>query len=107
MVKRLYHNMEERLFANSLHEDGCWIWLGKRMPNGYGRLQIWRNGRSVSAYAHRVSYETFIGPIPPDHDLDHRPECSRCCIHPNHLTPRPWLEHRLKTGFPRANPPAR
>jgi hypothetical protein len=74
---------------------GCWIWIGPRSPNGYGR--IWRKD-STETYAHRYVFELFRGPIPRALELDHRchqietctggPTCPhRPCVNPWHLTP--------------------
>lgn len=44
----------------------------------------------VNVMAHRVSYETFVGPIPEGAQLDHRTDLGcigGLCIHPNHLEP--------------------
>lgn len=84
-----YHDMAERLFVNSVVDPstGCWIWLGKR-HRGYGYLTVRQPGKRfpVKRRAHRVSYETFIGPIPDGMELDH--ECvESLCIHPNHVRP--------------------
>ncbi len=45
----------------------CWIW--RRQPNvgGYG---VFYHDK-VQRYAHRASYELFVGPIPEGHQLDH------------------------------------
>lgn len=65
--------------------SGCWIWLGHLQPNGYGTLKVGgRAGRSV--YAHRVSYETHVGPIPPGLEIDHLCRV-RNCVNPEHLEP--------------------
>lgn len=58
-------------------ETGCWDWTGKTL-DGYGRL--------TGEYAHRVSYELFVGPIPDGLELDHL--CNRpLCVNPAHLEP--------------------
>ena len=83
----MYRDLEARLLANSVVDPatGCWVWLGRR-ERGYGRINVYVDGRTVKRRAHRVSYEVFIGPIPPGLDLDH--ECQvASCIHPNHLSP--------------------
>ena len=62
-------------------EGGCWNWLGTTSPKGgYGRM--WNDGRH--RMAHRVSYETFIGPIPEGLTVDHL--CfNGSCVNPDHL----------------------
>jgi hypothetical protein len=66
---------------------GCWLWLGTLTPKGYprfGYLPNTRGTRSALGYAHRFSYETFIGPVPAGLELDHL--CTvRCCVNPRHL----------------------
>jgi hypothetical protein len=61
-------------------ESGCWLWMGARTPLGYGRF--W-TGLELG-YAHRFSYEWFVGPIPNRYDLDHL--CRNPpCVNPDHL----------------------
>ena len=103
-----YRDMADRLLSNSIDEGGCWVWLGSCSADGYGRITVWLTGqaRRRVMQAHRVSFETFIGPIPEGHDLDHRLGCPRQCIHPNHLTPTPYRIHRARTGWSLKNQPA-
>ena len=61
---------------------GCWLWTGAVARNGYGQVGIDKRTRS----AHRVSYETFVGPIPRGLQLDHLCRVRRC-INPAHLEP--------------------
>ena len=60
--------------------DGCWIWIGSKKRNGYGRT----NHGSKSKIASRFSYELFIGPIE-----DKKMICHTCdipsCVNPEHL----------------------
>lgn len=84
--------MEERLIANTVvstecayNGAPCWEWIGKHI-RGYGQINVHEAGRAVRKIAARVSYETFIGPIPDGMELDHL--CRNVsCIHPNHLEP--------------------
>lgn len=68
----------------------CWLWLGDKNENGYGRISI--NGKSVKA--HRFSYESIVGPIPPGLTLDHICKV-RNCVNPAHLRPMTLRENVL------------
>ena len=62
--------------------DGCWLWIGSRLPTGYGRF--YPNGR-VGMYAHRVSWE-----IANNHQIPHglcvMHSCDTpACVNPEHL----------------------
>lgn len=58
----------------------CWEWQSDIDANGYGRVTV----EGKTAYAHRVSYTTWAGPIPPGLVVDH--VCRvRHCINPAHL----------------------
>lgn len=65
-----------------VREDGCWIWTATQDGKGYG--SIGEDGRSKKA--HRVMYETLVGPIPDGLQLDHLCR-NRACVNPAHLEP--------------------
>lgn len=63
-------------------------WLSDRASNGkgYTKIGLLVDGRKVTRYTHRVSYETFVGPIPAGLTLDHLCRNRGCC-NPAHLEP--------------------
>src|SRR6188472_1096483 len=61
------------------YETPCWVWNGAVRTTGYGQF-------SRCTFAHRLSYETHVGPIPDGLDIDHL--CGvRLCVNPDHLEP--------------------
>ncbi len=57
-------------------ENDCWLWLGASDDRGYGR---WNH-----RYAHRLSYELYVGPIPHGLEVDHLCRV-KGCFNPAHL----------------------
>ena len=63
-------------------ETGCWVWQGSVQSKGYGMTQVGKERR----LAHRAYYETHVGSIPPDLQIDHK--CgNKLCVNPHHLEP--------------------
>ena len=56
---------------------GCWLWMGWTV-RGYGRYGV--EGR----LAHRLFYETYVGPIPDGLVIDHICRV-RSCVNPAHM----------------------
>ena len=83
----------DRLAANvtskigPLTPEGCLPWLAAKTC-GYGVVQV--GGRIQRA--HRVVYETAIGPIPVGLELDHLCR-NRSCVNPFHLEPVTGVEN--------------
>lgn len=71
----------------------CRLWAGAVQSSGYG--SVWVAGRSE--LAHRVAYETHVGPIPPGLHIDHL--CGRrLCVNPAHLEPVTCGDNTRRTG---------
>jgi len=90
---------------------GCWLWIGATNHRGYGELGYDRK----HYFAHRFSYEYFIGPIPKGLVIDHLCKV-RCCVNPRHLEPVTqainlirgehfpiWEKHKAKTHCPKGH----
>lgn len=61
-------------------ESGCWLWERSRQKSGYGDFKL----HGKHHYAHRASYEAFVGPIPEGMQVCHRCDV-RSCVRPSHL----------------------
>lgn len=103
--------MLARLLSKAIRDPttGCLLWQGCT-EKGYGRVK--HNGKS--RWAHIVSYELQVGPVPPGKVLDHTCR-TRPCIEPTHLEPvtdvvntmrgeSPTAKHARKTHCPKGHP---
>jgi hypothetical protein len=61
--------------------DTCWLWLGKRQPNGYGRCS---RSSFLTNLAHRAAYQMANGEIPKGLHVLHRCDVKHC-VNPEHL----------------------
>lgn len=66
-------------FSTQCPETQCWIWRRSTIK-GYGKTCH----KGKSRYAHRVSYEVFVGPIPEGKRVCHKCD-TPLCINPAHL----------------------
>ena len=78
---QIYCTMICRIFDSCERiPNGCWIWLKGKDKNGYGLMSV--NNKSYRSS--RITYETFIGYIPPGMLICH--SCDNpSCINPEHL----------------------
>lgn len=72
-------NTAEQFWARVEKGEGCWLWLGSKVGNGYG--YAWWNGRGLRA--HRLSWLLTHGSLP-SQTLDHLCR-NRLCVRTDHL----------------------
>lgn len=68
--------LSERLLNRRVinSETGCWEWHGHSLPSGYGLY----THKKKTFIVHRLSYETFVGPIPDGMFVCHHCDNPRC-----------------------------
>jgi hypothetical protein len=77
-----YHGLTvaERFWKRVKQGDGCWLWLGSRDKNGYGRMRL--NGRPELVT--HIAWQLTYGALPKGqvilHVCDNPP-----CVNPDHL----------------------
>lgn len=89
--RRFVLGTDEERFLSKVNQQNCWLWTGAKTTAGYGEFQV--NG--VTVYAHRWSYEHFVGQIPQELHIDHI--CFvRECVNPEHLEPVTIVENNRR-----------
>jgi uncharacterized protein YerC len=74
-------NQQSGVVKNDLTTE-CWEWKGTPDREGYGRIQT-KWGIHMGGYAHRVSFQLFVGPIVKG-TINHRCD-NPICVRPEHL----------------------
>lgn len=72
--------LAERFWAKVDKTEGCWLWTGSLLHNGYGSFGVDGQCRR----AHRFAYELTVGPIPEGLHVDHTCR-NRNCVRPDHM----------------------
>lgn len=85
-VYGVYLRFWKYVLTEDVLRDGCWLWQGPRVHNGYGIISIQGSGVKTTIRAHRYAYEALVGPIPEGLQLDHLCRVRRC-VNPAHLEP--------------------
>lgn len=102
-------NRYQKFFDRVEFTDSCWLWVGPKLPNGYGRVS-WMGKLTLT---HRIAYEMLVGPIPSGLTIDHLCRV-RACLRPDHLEPvalyinvmrglNPTAINKRKTHCPRGH----
>lgn len=70
-------------------------------PTGYQSVQLWRDGKYFSRLVHTLVAAAFIGPKPPNHDVNHIDGDKVNNARPNleYLTRSENMEHAYNTGL--------
>lgn len=88
---------EVRFWKQVEKSNTCWLWIGTRSSNGYGRFSPGKGlDTSPRIYAaHRWSYEIHVAPIPEGLTIDHLCRV-RNCVNPDHLEVVSMTENRRR-----------
>lgn len=77
-------SLEERFWSFVQKGDGCWLWIGPKNRQGYGRIG---SGGTHSKYlaAHRVSWEMAHQTKVPEGQIVRHTCDTPACVRPDHL----------------------
>lgn len=90
----------ERFWSKVDKTPDCWNWTAAK-SDGYGIFGLGPRNAGVGK-AHRLAYESLVGPIPSGMDLDH--QCrNRGCVNPAHLKPATRSENVQNYGAARSD----
>jgi hypothetical protein len=89
----------ERFWEKVDKTEGCWLWTGAKIPDGYGSFRL---DSQTHELAHRFAYRTTVGVVPPGLQLDHLCR-NRACVNPEHLEPVTHRENGARGNVGRRN----
>jgi len=82
-IKRMLPNIEHRFWPKVIKSDdgdGCWLWKGAKVKDGYGSIKVGQHALG----AHRIAYLIQVGDIPLGASVLH--SCDNpACVRPSHL----------------------
>lgn len=85
-------SLKQRILNGTyIDSNGCWIWRGAHLPEGYGMIRV--GGKTLTT--HSVSYTEWQGPIPAGLQIDHLCRVTVCC-NPEHLEAVTCKENRRR-----------
>jgi len=92
MPLRMLKRFERKIKVHDMgfHKGECWLWQGGLHDKGYGRFHLGfdpEDGTRITAYAHRIAFEHWVGMPPMGYIVDHECEIKTCC-NPAHLWPQ-------------------
>ena len=92
--------IEFRLLSKIKKTETCWLWEGQKNVNGYGKIGIGSRTDKTNrmVYAHRLSYEIYVGPIPEYLTINHICKV-RNCVNPSHLEAITLIENLKKADL--------
>jgi hypothetical protein len=98
---RSYRTLDDVLARVEFEPNsGCWLWTGRRLKGGYGRVTF--QGRQV--LVHRLSFSLRYE-VPLDHAVEVHHECRQAsCCNPRHLKALAAKVHRRRRPRPRCEP---
>jgi len=93
MIRHGDIRLPERFWSKlCVEHNGCWLWKGAKIKDGYGGF--WWRGRWRQA--HRVAYQELVESIRPGLQLDHFVCNIPSCVNPAHLRPVTSRENVLR-----------